>query len=172
MKFKWLFFVALIPTLALGQDINARWLGTWLSGDQTLKISANSVNGCKWTGSEPKEGHQGCASFYSGSVKKNQLLDLLQADTALVAQMAKDKNQDVAELAAFRKHIRKMRGVLDAVSNDAFRTIVQMDLPFEGSGDCSSFIFLDKSTIYSVSYCDGGPGEPSFQISPYRRANL
>ncbi|NBX04607.1 MAG: hypothetical protein EBR18_00585 [Betaproteobacteria bacterium] len=172
MKFKWLFLVALIPTLVLGQEINARWLGTWLNGDQTLKISADSVNGCKWTGSEPKEGYQGCASFYSGSVKKSQLLDLLQADTALVAQMAKDKNQDAAELAAFRNQIRKMRGVLDAVSNDAFRIIVQMDLPFEGSGDCSSFIFLDKSTIYSVSYCDGGPGEPSFLISPYRRANL
>ena len=45
-------------------------------------------------------------------------------------------------------------------------------LPYEGSGDCSSFIFLDKSTVYSVGYCDGGPGEPSFQITPYRRANL
>jgi hypothetical protein len=162
----------MIPFLVYGQDINARWLGTWVSGDQTLKISAESVNGCKWTGSEPKEGYQGCASFYSGSVKKKQLLDMVQADKDLVAQIEETKSESANQISAYRSQIRKMQGVLDGVSNDSFRIIVQMDLPYEGSGDFSSFILLDKSTIYSVGYCDGGPGEPSFQISPYRRANL
>ena len=172
MKFKCLFVFALIPFFVHGQDINARWLGTWVSGDQKLKISADSVNGCKWTGSEPKEGYEGCASFYSGSVKKKQLLDMVQADKDLLAQLEKEKSLNANQITAHRNQIRKMQGVLDGVSNDSFRSIVQMNLPDEGSGDCSSFIFLDKSTVYSVGYCAGGPGEPSFQISPYRRANL
>lgn len=172
MQFKWLLLFATMPLLVQAQDINARWLGTWVSGDQTLKISADAVNGCKWTGSEPKASYVGCASFYNGSVKKSQLSEMLQSDTELVAQMGKDKSQTAAQLTAFRNQIRKMRAVLDTVSNDAFRIIVQMELPYEGSGDCSSFIFLDKSTVYSVGYCSGGPGEPTFQISPYSRANL
>ena len=172
MKFKFLFVFAMLPFLVHGQDINARWLGTWVGPDHTLKISADSVNDCKWTGSEPKAGYTGCASFYSGSLKKKRLLDMVQADKDLVAQLEKDKSATANALSAYRNQIRKMQGILDNVSNDAFRMIVQMDLPYEGSGDCSSFIFLDKVTIYSVGYCDGGPGEPSFQISPYRRANL
>jgi len=172
MKFKCLFVFALIPFLVHGQDISTRWLGTWVSGDKTLKISADSVDGCKWTGSEPKEGYEGCASFYSGSVKKKQLLDMVQAYKDLVARIEKEKSASAKQISAYRGQIRKMQSILDTVGNDAFRTVVQMELPFEGSGDCSSFIFLDKSTIFAVSYCDGGPGEPSFDISPYRRANL
>ena len=172
MKFKFLFVFALIPLLVYGQEINPRWLGTWVSGEQTLKISADSVNGCKWTGSEPKAGYKGCASFYSGSLKKKRLSDMVQADKDLLAELEKEKRLNTNEITALRNQIRKMQSIVDNVSNDAFRMIVQMDLPYEGSGDCSSFIFLDKSTVYSVSYCDGGPGEPSFQITPYRRANL
>ena len=97
---------------------------------------------------------------------------MVQADKDLLAELEKEKRLNANEITALRNQIRKMQSIVDNVSNDAFRMIVQMDLPFEGSGDCSSFIFLDKSTVYSVGYCDGGPGEPSFQITPYRRANL
>ena len=67
-----------------------------------------------------------------------------------------------------RAQIQAVKLTVDEVSDDSFRTVITAEGDYEGSGDCGTFYFLDKTNVYGVSNCEG-PGVPSLSVVKYQK---
>jgi hypothetical protein len=162
-------FAALLLSMNVGaQSLNDRWVGTWQAGKDKLTIKSNVFQGCRWVGAAPKGNFKGCVAYYQGSVTKKALLDLVASDTAMLNEIAKNKQATPKEIAGYRAQIQAVKSTFDGVSEDSFRTISTAQGDYEGSGDCGTFYFLDKENVYGVSNCEG-PGVPSLTATKYQK---
>lgn len=166
---KILLLIALLFSLNVGaQSINERWVGTWQAGKEKLNVKSNSFQNCRWMNAAPKGNFKGCAAYYSGSVTKKRLLEMVASDNAMLNEIAKNKQATPKEIAGYRAQIQAVKSTVDEVSDESFRTIMTVEGEFEGSGDCGTFYFLDKTNVYGVSNCEG-PGVPSLSVLKYQK---
>ena len=63
--------------------------------------------------------------------------------------------------------MKKIKKILDQVSNDTFR-IIYVDAGENVNPDGGSVYFLDKEFVYETSHVEGGIG-PTFTIIQYRK---
>lgn len=150
------------------QSLNERWHGSWSSGKHRFLVNASSFEGCRWVGSSPKTTPTGCVAFYDGTVSRKALFSVLQSESEMVDQLAKNGHAGPKEVQAMRAQIKAERTKLESISDETFRIVRMWDPANEGSGDCQTYRFLDKTRIYQVSGCQG-PAEPTFSITVYSK---
>ena len=166
---KSLLLLAVLFSMNVGaQTINERWVGTWQAGKEKLNVKPNAFQNCRWMSAAPKGNFKGCVAYYSGSVTKKRLIEMVSSDTAMLNEIAKNKQATPKEIAGYRAQIQAVKLTVDEVSDDSFRTVITAEGDYEGSGDCGTFYFLDKTNVYGVSNCEG-PGVPSLSVVKYQK---
>jgi hypothetical protein len=169
------FLAAMLIGLAapsFSQALNLRWHGTWKSTEDTLAINDKSFKigkeACSWANARPQK-MTGCVAFYDNTISKAQLnTQFEQADKA-TKQMLKDGNLKQAQKDRIHDAMEKNKQALDGVSSDTFKIVhTSTEGKEKGSGDCASFYFLDKETIYFVLNC--APAPEAYTVRPYKKA--
>jgi len=153
---------------AAAQSLNERWHGTWSAGKDKLVVDAATFDGCRWVGTRPKSTPKTCVAFYEGTVTRKAMFATLQGESTMVDDLVKNGHTSANEAKQMRAQIKGERTKLEGVSDDSFRVVQTWNPAQEGSGDCSSYLFLDKTTVYSVSQCQG-PAAPTFTLTPFSR---
>jgi hypothetical protein len=146
---------------AHGQGNKAPWYGTWVSGDSRVQISAQGIkpgaDWCKWMASKPAK-PVGCAAFDDLPAAKDQLVRLLDdAEVALKEQSAKKTPKPALSAEAVqqrRSELQLARNTLKSVSNGEFGTV---GIASTSGGDCATYFFLDRATLYQVTDCTSQP---------------
>ena len=161
------FFLAISATAVFAQPINHRWLGQWHGPGSPIVISTATVNDCRWVGSRPAGEFNGCVSFYSDSVDKAELLQVIEFEKQLLESGIKEGFITPDMVPGIKKTMARNEQLLALIDNGRFRTVMTEDGDVEGSGDCAAYLILDKDFVYSISRCEG-PAEPSFEIVQYR----
>lgn len=165
------FFV--LPSLALttvivhGRDPGASWHGVWTSGDSRVEITAQGIQPgaalCKWVAAKPAK-PAGCVAFADQPVAKDQLVRLLDdAELALKEIQARTPaNAGLSPAAARQRQteLRQQRQALKAVGAGEFSTVSTAQA---GSGDCATYYFLDRASLYQVTDCSSQPHNASLK---------
>ena len=146
-----LFVVAagICPAWAATEDINERWHGHWKSrvyqrhDDNILIIQARQFNGCEWTTKQKVDKIKHCAAYYSGTVRKKQLLEVLNSDERNIVSMYGKISME--QKRAFSDY----RQIVSQLSDDNFRT-VDIVHPEDSSGDVRVYYIFDKGVVYKV----------------------
>ena len=153
--------LALTTLGAQGRDPGSAWHGVWTSGGSRVQISAQGIQPgaelCKWVGAT-RQGDAGCGAVADGSVAKDERVRLL--DDAVVAlkdlQARKPAGAGISPAAAQQRQtdLRQQRQTLKAVSAGEFVTVSTAQA---GSGDCTTYYFLDRASLYQVTDCSSQP---------------
>ncbi|MFN5881768.1 MAG: hypothetical protein ACK44L_08670 [Burkholderiales bacterium] len=160
--------------LVQAQPLNARWHGRWVEESDpknTLSITDRVFNengqACTWS-IKPVTGVKSCMAFYSGSTSKAALVNGVQAGESMIPELASRK-ETAREAQQLRAHIKRLRTLLQDVSNDTFRTVSTLTPDQEaGSGDCGAYYLLDKDFIYRYSTC--APAPDAVNLVRYRKS--
>jgi hypothetical protein len=163
--------LAVVSATASAQALNARWHGTWKSSEDTLVINDKAVKigkeNCAWANARPPK-ITSCVAFYDGTISKAQLLTQFEAADKAAKDMIKDATFKQAQKDRIRESMDKNREVLKAISDDTFRMVrTSTESKEKGSGDCASFFFLDKESIYFVLNC--APAPEAYTVRPYKK---
>ena len=117
--------------------INERWIGTWATQDDKLKLAITASNfkygndDFSWVGVRPKGVIQCCPAFYEGSTSKAALLERVQ-----------QQNSSAGPQADQQKTIE----VIQALSEGNFRRIVLADPLLR-----TYFFIYDQNIIYRIN---------------------
>jgi hypothetical protein len=169
------FFVAsllmLLSATSSAQALNSRWHGQWKSSEDSLVITDKAImigkERCVWATARPPK-IAGCAAFYEGTISKAQLLTQFEAAEKATKNMAKDVNLKQAQKDRIKEAMAKNREVLNALSNDTFKMVhTASEGKEKASGDCVSFYFLDRETVYFSLNCT--PAPEAYTVRPYKK---
>lgn len=153
---------------AFAQPLNPLWHGQWKGEGDPIVITEAEVEGCRWVGQRPSDSFSGCVSYYADSVDKADLVQLTENEKQLLQQGMSAGFITPDIVPQIKSGMQRNETLLAAIGDGRYRTLMTEDGDIEGSGDCVSYLILDKETIYRISHCEG-PAEPSLNISPYRR---
>ncbi len=164
--------LALTTLGAQGRDPGSAWHGVWTSGGSRVQISAQGIQPgaelCKWVVAKPPK-PAGCVAFADLPVAKDQLVRLLDdAEVALKElQARKPAGAGISPAAAQQRQtdLRQQRQTLKAVSAGEFGTVSTAQA---GSGDCTTYYFLDRASLYQVTDCSSQPHAAS--LKAYKKA--
>lgn len=159
--------LALTTAAAQGRDPGASWHGVWMSGDSRVQVSAQGIQPgatlCKWVAYKPAK-PAGCVAFADLPVAKDQLVRLLDdAEVALKElQARKPAGAGLSPAAAQQRQteLRQQRLVLKAVGAGEFATVATAQA---GSGDCATYYFLDRASLYQVTDSSSQPHAASLK---------
>lgn len=161
-------FALFFASSAFSQALNPLWHGQWKAQGDPIIITDSAVEDCKWVGQRPSDAFSGCVSFYADSVDKADLMQIADNEKQLLQAGVEGGFITADIVPQIRAAMQRNEELLMGISDGRYRTIMTEQGDFEGSGDCVSYLILDKETVYRVSHCEG-PAEPSLNISPYRR---
>lgn len=159
--------LTLTTVVAQGRDPGASWHGVWMSGDSRVQITAQGIQPgaalCKWVAAKPAK-PAGCVAFADLPVAKDQLVRLLDdAELALKELQARkpaDAGMSPAAARQRQAELRQQRQALKAVGAGEFSTVSTAQA---GSGDCVTYYFLDRASLYQVTDCSSQPHTASLK---------
>lgn len=156
------------------QALNERWHGQWETPvamgafGNKVNVSANGVDACRWVGARPTQEFTGCVAFYADSVDKSALLEVTEFETQFLEKGLKEGFISAEIVPGIKKTMARNEQLLAGIEEGRFRTVMIEEGDFMGSGDCWTFLMLDKESVYSVYRCEG-PAEPSLEIVQYSK---
>ena len=160
--------LALTTGVAQGRDPGASWHGVWMSGDSRVQVTTQGIQPgaalCKWVAAKPAK-PAGCVAFADLPVSKDQLVRLLDdAEVALKELQARKPADTGLSPAAARQRqteLGQQRQALKAVGAGEFATVSTAQA---GSGDCATYYFLDRASLYLVTDCSSQPHAASLKV--------